>query len=269
MNAEFEMFLKGVPSSFEIDHRSQFLGEDLESLRVSMPISVNQLGELVSRHGFVLSPMNEGVYEVVWVGGVSNEDVRALLPRPYRSDRRNLSVRDLGDGRVETCLPDAATFRTALIGDPAVSIDDIAHLYEEALDTPYPFVALANRVTFGDFIEVYPHVKREFADVDEEWEFGEEKKSVILRPDFYGDLQHYLVRKGLSLVTMALDPVAFYHEGTGYLEVFRLDDIGGFRFKFGGHLQRNPGILQLFERKAQKTDLQTLLDRNADVEGIM
>jgi hypothetical protein len=252
MNAEFEGFLKDMPSHFELRHRASHGKEDLYGVKAVMPVSVDEISEIINRHGFAVVGLLDGSgYEVVHTWDPGDAEFRAFITRDYPG--HDIGFRDLGERRVETSLWDAHIFRRELVGNPAVSLDDIALFYKEALSQykDEKFLALAEGVPFADFIENYPRVKREFNDEAQEWRFDRQSKWVILRPDFYMDLERYMRRKGWLHRESGLSPAAIFHRRTGDLVVFGLDefDVGGFWYQFGGNLDKNPGILETFERK--------------------
>ncbi len=255
LNPNFKEALGALPSIYQLKDRQSHGRENLDNTMTVLPVSVDELAEITTQYGCPIVGRLDlrGVYEIE-IGWYPDPDrPKLLLPQHMGADEERIQFKDLGNGSIETSLWNAHAIRRELIGHPAVTLDDIELLYEREMEfyTPEeaPFIGLRNDFAFGDFIENYPPIRQAHNEKYEE-EFWDETRRVVLRPDLYMEIDRFVKRKGWMPPSDALSPVAWFHEATGFIRVYIEDewDVGGLWFNFGGHLDENPGILELTER---------------------
>ncbi|HMS22577.1 MAG TPA: hypothetical protein PKA38_02320 [Candidatus Levybacteria bacterium] len=270
LNPLFKQTLQAIPSIFELKDRHTRNPEELKAVQTTLPLSINEFADITTPLGAPIVGRLDtpGVYEIeagAWYPDPNNPAF--LLPQfPIANGLARIQLKDLGD-KIETSLWNAHVVRRELLGNPPPTDTDIELLYKLAFERnspeELPFLALSDNITFGDFIENYPIRRHEYEpDTDDEITFLQEKKRVILRPDFYTDLERFLKRKGIVRECDALSPVALYHEKSGLLSIGDEGDYGIHEdwIDLGWHLSENPGVVGLYKRVSDTTTKATLND---------
>ncbi len=255
LSHSFRESLANLPSFYQLKDRQDSESETMNQSRVVLSAGIDELNELTTPWGCPLVGLinQKGTYEIEAGAWYPYEnDVKLLYPQyPISVGRKKIQVSDLGDGTIETSIWNAHVIRRELLGNPPLTVDDIELLYKRDLEIwkpeDAPFIGLKNDTPFGDFIENYPPIRDSHPDND--LEFWEESMRVILKPDFYMEIDRFIKRKGWITPSDALTPAALYHATTGFLyvplESEWIVDVG---FNFGGHLEENPNILETLDR---------------------
>lgn len=254
--------LQALPSVIQIKDREWYGRENMDDVKVTLSVTVDEIAELTTLHGYpVVGLLNSpGTYELEYGGWHQDpERPKLLLPQHMRSDNHHIRLRDLGNGNIETSMWDAHVIRREFIGSPSVTPGDVAVLYQRELEDAKPeepFINLRDDIPFGDFIENYPPIRGVHDDRYDE-DFWDETQGVILRPDLYMEIDRFVKRKGWIRESDALSPGASFHKRTGFLRVYIVDewDVGGLWFNFGGRLEENPEILETNPRPDKDFDV--------------
>lgn len=260
LSPELRQSFANLQSVYQLKDRTSYGREDLDEAKIVLPISIDDLNEITTEYECPMVGLlqEKGIYEIEAGAWNSNPNVvKLLVPQHWRygeNDPDKIQIKDLGNGTIETSVWNAHVLRRELAGSPPLTIEDVELLYKRELESYKPgylppFIGLSKNVSFGDFIEKYPHLRDAHEDHDWDDSFDEACEDVLLKPDFYMELHRYVVRKGWIKEDRAFVPLAVFHRSTGFLRVFLIDewDAGGAHFNFGGDLEENPGVLSTVE----------------------
>lgn len=258
LNPKLKEALYALPSIYELQDRERRDPDGLDAAKTTLPLSVDAFADVTTPLGAPIVGRLDapGVYEIEYGAWYPDPNHPAFFApqHPIAVGHARIQLKDLGD-EIETSLWNAHVIRRELLGNPPPTIADIKLLYKRELEDrrpeESPFIALNDGVTFGDFIENYPmSIGKYEPNTDDEDVFFDEMKLVILRPDFYMDLERFLKRKGVVRECDAVSPEALYHEGSGFLRVSDEGDWGasGAWINLGWHLTENPEVMGLYER---------------------